>query len=330
VPILTLGEIDQPGVTVLQKWRSDLVASWKADWDASSQRYAPYGIVDGFKGTWPEVYAELSNRAALNHEEGEMPNELAQKWYNAWLENAQSTTLRIPGAILMGVIPGYNFRGTWVQAMLRARKQYLDEISSKKIQTMVTQADTLYLMAERAVAKFELNLYGALLRDYGSKLSQEEKEFLKYFFIDWRILKSDADKARAESILRRIGFAHPTPQAIQDEFYKVYLAAGGRKEDYMKIPSSVDLVLTKEKIISNGASNPITAVDWNQVQANQKVITDLKNTEYVSPLQTMFVSPEAATKAEAAVKTLTESTPTKTNPMLLLGLGFLALKLLRR
>jgi len=324
VPILSLGAIAlAPGQTIAQKWKSDLEAGWRATWETTSKIYGGKGLVESVSDTLENTLNVLRDRYKFNHPKGEVPEALAQEWFKGWEASTTPNSFIKDPLKLSGTIPGFMQYGHWNFVFQFARAYYLDNQITLEMNKMATDAATLLMEAKRAVAKMNLDLYGKILSGYGSRLSTDEKEFLKYYFLEMEVLKSEADKARATSILTRIGFTYTTTKQIEEELHKVFLHAGGKEEDWMKYRNS-----STESIISNGSSKPITAVDWNDVQANQKVVTAVTDEGYVSPLNTMFLKPAVRTQASATDQP-TPVTP-QFNPVLLAGGAWLLFKLLRR
>lgn len=303
------------GATLEDKWKADLIAGWKKVYDKTAAVYG-YGLVDGVQGDWNLVLQQLSDRNLFSYS-NVLPEEKAQEWFQGWSANQNG------GA---GSIPGFNQYGSWNFVFGFARAYYLNGQDQTKQNTKIQRANTLYLQAERAAAKYNLDIYGAILRDYGSQLSNDEKEFLKGYFLDWKVLKPAADQARAGQILTRIGYVHTTPAAIQKQLHDVFIAAGGKEKEYMAIPSSE----SDRQVVSNGASQALTSADWSQVNQNQQVVTQLKDGSYVSPLNTSFLSPNPLPVAVTSVTPVTAQAGSKISPLMWLGIGFLALKLLRR
>lgn len=309
-----------PGQSITSKWKADLVAEWKKQWDATSKIYGGKGLVESFSGSWEETLNELSARHYFNHPKGEVPDDVVQKWYDGWNASLAQDVMHINGTI-----PGFLQWGRWNFVFDAARRNYLDTVQQREFDKVVTDAQTLYLMAERAAAKLFLDTYGKLLSGWGQYLSGDEKEFLRHFFLDWKEWKSDDEKARAAQILQRIKFTYTTPERLQDELHKVYIAAGGKEEDWMKYPSNS----STEQIISNGSSTPITAVNWNQVNANQKVVTAQRDDGFVSPLNTMFLTP-AARAGQPVNSTSASVAPSTIHPAVLAGGAWLLFKLFWR
>lgn len=324
MPIVSLGSIAlAPGQTISQKLKSDLEAQWIAAWNSTSKIYGGKGLVESVSDTLENTLNILRDRYKFNHPKGEVPEALAQEWFKGWEASTVPDGFTKDPLKLYGTIPGFMQYGPWNFVFQFARSYYLDNQVQLEMNAKATAAETLLMEAKRAVAKMNLDLYGKILSNYGSRLSTDEKSFLKYYFLEMEVFKSEADKARATSILTRIGFTYTTTKQIEDELHKVFLHAGGKEEDWMKYRNS-----STESIISNGSSKPITSVDWNEVQGNQKVVTAVRDDGFVSPLNTMFLKPAAQPQASAADQP-TPVTP-QFNPILLAGGAWLLLKLFRR
>jgi hypothetical protein len=335
---------------MLAQYIQDIIYDWKVQYD-ESKRVIGQGQVEnkwvgaGNPDTWEVMLKVLTNEYDLGDtSKGEVPL--------AWMESCRLDFLANRATNEYGrPVP-------WYKEFYDDRKKYLDEQQSLRMQAMVTEGSTIMSMAERAAAKSMLDLYAYLIKNYGNSLSQSEKEFMNYFWVEWRTQKSDADVAKAEAILKRINFQYPVNQDVQQRMsevqqaaYEAFLKSGGKQEDWDRIMAQTNDYIASQtsksstEVVSNGGGNGLTAMNWNTVQANQKVVSDMKDSTYINPLQTMFLRPDTRQETAAAVsevdfselnkaaegaKAAVVSEAGKVSPLTWLGIGFIALKLFGR
>lgn len=334
IPIFNL-KMNPGDSDILSKWKKDYTTDWKAQFDSTYPIYGK-GLVDGGGfNTWEEAFAHLSgpDRAKFVHPKGEVTPEWIAKWKANWEATVQLNSQGVPVDSSGGWV-------AWYRVFGKDRDDYLRAQAQGMLNAQIIQGDTLYEQAQRAAGKLSLDTYADLIKRYGSKINSSEREFLSYFFVEWQKPKSEADVAKAQAILNRIGYvAAPKEENIQ-ALYDTYIAAGGDPAEWEKIMANAKKSST-EYVISNGGGNGITATDWNNVQANQKVVTAMKDSTMISPLQTMFLNPDTKqrTAAEASAIDLASVSSQaaasmnevkQISPLTWLGIAVVALKLFGR
>jgi hypothetical protein len=222
-------------------------------------------------------------------------------------------------------------------------------------------ATTLADQASQLVGQINLDLFGQILGTYSSYLTPGERDVLNGFFVEWRMTKTPDQVAQVTAIINKLTLAgaklvpSAATQAAVDAlranlpnaglpaatdasapafFYNQVLTSlhtiassipNAQAQNYLPSGGAMP-----GQVVSTGGSNALTAADWNQQQANQAVVTSMANSSYVSPLHTMFVVPTTIQATAAGIAPVAQSIQAAApgNPILYLGLGLLAWKLL--
>lgn len=178
--------------------------------------------------------------------------------------------------------------------------------------------------------------------------------------------KSESHHAAVEQVFSKLkasGYNWKPSQVVQDKIQEVHLNAGGDSsqaaneyamltkqledtgeispldrafmDSYEGIKESVKTAVqeaqSKEVKMSNGLNyisnnQALTASDWEGAAANQQLVTDTRDIQRVSPLETAFL--RAGNEIKDDISSLTQSK--NQNIWLYAGLAFVAFKLLKR
>lgn len=280
--------------------------------------------VDPFANT-----KRLLEKGIINVPRGEeigVPQEKIDEWFKIWQEQYRQADLAfraenpgyydslddatrhraITGIYILRFPASDNFiyMGDWDWVLKRRIEQYRLDQSNKFTDVMMMQADTLMASARREAVALGRQKLDEILAQKGHLLSESEKKLLEKFFL----YQFDTPTTAQENA---------EVQAILDRIYKAE---------------------TVEKTYTIQPWNPNTGIptdakifvktDWETEQDQLKRDIAIKDSQYVSPLETAFM--KAGTSIQQDVQTISTQVEKKPNLLLYAALGLIALKLLRR
>lgn len=264
-------------------------------------------------------------------EDIQVPQELINEWFSIWQKdfaNAEfafkskqpdyyaSVSDEIRNNIITGTymlttpsVDSFIYRGAWNFVLQRRIEDYRMKQQAGLLNSMVMTGDTLMSAARREAVALNRTKYQEILDTKGHLLSSDEKKKLEKFFLYQFDTPSTAQEI-AEV------------QAILDRIYKVEPVSN----QYTTMPVKNTLPLFP------GLTD---TTDWETQGAVQKNEVLIKDAALVSPLETAFL--QAGKDIQEDVKYMTTGSSTSTgeeaggkNMLLWIGLGILALKLIRR
>lgn len=265
-------------------------------------------------------------------EDIQVPQELINEWFSIWQKdfaNAEfafkskqpdyyaSVSDEVRNNIITGTymlttpsVDGFIYRGPWDFVLQRRIEDYRMKQQAGLLNSMVMTGDALMSAARREVVALNRTKFQEILNTKGHLLSQDEKIKLEKFFLYQFDQPSTAQEV-AEV------------QAILDRIYKV---EGNMNNNVSIMPVKDTLPLFP---------GLVNTTDWETQSAVQKNEVLIKDAALVSPLETAFL--QAGKDIQEDVKYMTTGSSTSTgeeaggkNMLLWIGLGILALKLIRR
>lgn len=183
----------------------------------------------------------------------------------------------------------------------------------------------LIVKLQFTIGQLNLDLFGQLLKNYANMLTADERTLLQNLFTNWNQSLSAKDISVVIGIMQRLASQGasltPSPavvKALSDLQTQLPPSAGLIQSTpdpvafYNQVLQSLHTISTtvantqaNNYLPAPGGSVPIpnsqglTATDWGGAQANQAVVTDLKNATYTSPLHTLYL-PQSTQNAAAS------------------------------
>lgn len=207
------------------------------------------------------------------------------------------------------------------------------------------------------VGQLNLDLFGQILKKYSGMLTADDRSLLQDLFTNWHQTLSPSQIANVIGIMQKLAdngatFV-PSPTVLQaltdlqsqlpsSNVGTIIQSAGNQVSFYSQVLQSLHTISTdvantqaSNYLPASGGSVPIpnsqglTAVDWTGAQANQAVVTDLKNATYTSPLHTLYLPQSTQNVAATAVAPASAPISQPSNLPLMIGAVLLGWALLK-
>lgn len=258
----------------------------------------------------------------------EVPQSLIDSWFKIWQEQFYQAELLLTNELqdkvrdiddntrynmivgtYINLVPasdGFLSSGSWDWVLSKRINAYKQDQKSKSISTAALQSETLISAAKRETVKIGREALDQILTTKGDMLSQNEKSLLEKFFLyNLSDPLTNTERLEVEGILARI--------------YSV------------------------DNLVNETPWNPNTGIpenaqtfqttDWENQTKDIQTEVAIKDAQYVSPLETAFLKAGDQIKQDVQTVYTTVSnndSSSNKNLFLYLGLGLLAIKLLRR
>lgn len=266
----------------------------------------PQELVDQWFKIWQEQYLKADNKFRFEN----------PSYYESLSDEARHNAVVNVYILSTPSSDEFMYVGDWSFVLGRRISAYRLDQSSKFTDAALMQTDSLMAAAKREVIALNRVKLDEILTSKGHLLSQEEKKKLEKFFL----YIFDTPPTDQETI---------EVQAILDRIYK---------EDAMDKTVSIqpwDESMTKAQPWNSTTGKPtdpnvFIQTDWETEQAMVKRDIAIKDAQYISPLETAFLKAGDSIKQDIQKISTTTSTDPKSNTLLYLALGIVAIKLLRR